>query len=71
VKNITVFFGRPPDQANAEDLRRRHLHLASAGTTTPKMSAAVRRAALLLQRDARTSPSGCRLCTSRASCQWC
>jgi hypothetical protein len=54
VKNFTVFFGRSPDQANAEDLRRRHLHLASAGTTTPKMSAAVRRAALLLQRDAGT-----------------
>ena len=23
VKNFTIFFGRPPDQAGAEDLRRR------------------------------------------------
>jgi len=41
VKNFTVFFGRSPDQANAEDLRRYHLHLASGGTTTPKLNAAV------------------------------
>jgi integrase/recombinase XerD len=41
VKNFTAFFGRSPDQASAEDLRRYHLHLASGGITTPKLNAAV------------------------------
>jgi integrase/recombinase XerD len=41
VKNFTAFFGRSPDQASAEDLRRYHLHLASSGITTPKLNAAV------------------------------
>jgi integrase/recombinase XerD len=41
VKNFTAFFGRSPDQASAEDLRRYHLHLASTGITTPKLNAAV------------------------------
>ncbi len=40
VKNFTAFLGRSPDQASAEDLRRYHLHLASSGTTTPKLNAA-------------------------------
>jgi integrase/recombinase XerD len=41
VKNFSAFLGRSPDQASAEDLRRYHLHLASSGTTTPKLNAAV------------------------------
>ena len=34
VKNFTAFFGRSPDRANAEDLRRYHLHLSSTGITS-------------------------------------
>ena len=41
VKNFSAFLGRSPDQASAEDLRRYHLHVASSGTTTPKLNAAV------------------------------
>src|SRR5690242_13850296 len=41
VWNFTAFLGRSLDQARAEDLRRYHLHLASSGTTTPKLNAAV------------------------------
>jgi site-specific recombinase XerD len=41
VKNFTTFLGCSPDQARAEDLRRYHLHLASSGTATPKLNAAV------------------------------
>jgi integrase/recombinase XerD len=41
VKNFTAFFGRSPDQASVEDLRRYHLHMASSGVTTPKLNAAV------------------------------
>jgi C4-dicarboxylate-specific signal transduction histidine kinase len=47
VKNFTAFFGRSPDQAGAEDVRRYHLHLASTGITTPKLNAAVSAAVLL------------------------
>jgi integrase/recombinase XerD len=41
VKSFSAFLGRSPDQASAEDLRRYHLHLASSGTTTPRLNAAV------------------------------
>jgi integrase/recombinase XerD len=41
VKNFTAFFGRSPDQASVEDVRRYHLHMASSGVTTPKLNAAV------------------------------
>src|SRR5688500_15153517 len=41
VKNFTVFLGRSPDQANAEDLRRYQLHLASSGVAAPSLNATV------------------------------
>lgn len=41
VKNFTVFLGRSPDQASAEDLRRYQLHLASSGVATPSLNATV------------------------------
>lgn len=41
VKNFTVFLGRSPDHASAEDLRRYQLHLASSGISAPKLNAAV------------------------------
>ena len=40
VRNFTVFFGRLPDQASAEDLRRYQLHLRSTGTAATSMNAA-------------------------------
>lgn len=41
VKNFTVFLGRSPDQASAEDLRRYQLHLASSGVAAPSLNATV------------------------------
>ncbi len=41
VYNFTVFFGRAPDQATAEDLRRYQLHLASTGGTPTSINRAV------------------------------
>ena len=41
VRNFTIFLGRSPDQANAEDLRRYQLHLASSGVAVPSQNAAV------------------------------
>jgi site-specific recombinase XerD len=41
VKNFTVFLGRSPDQASAEDLRRYQLHLASSGIAAPSLNATV------------------------------
>jgi integrase/recombinase XerD len=41
VRNFTVFLGRSPDQAGAEDLRRYQLHLASSGISVPSQNAAV------------------------------
>ena len=41
VKNFTVFFGRSPDQATAEDLRRFQLHMRSEGASATTMNAAV------------------------------
>jgi site-specific recombinase XerD len=41
VKNFTVFLGRSPDQASAEDLRRYQLHLASSGVSVPSQNATV------------------------------
>jgi hypothetical protein len=41
VRNFTVFLGRSPDQASAEDLRRYQLHLSSSGISTPSLNAAV------------------------------
>jgi hypothetical protein len=35
VRNFTIFLGRSPDQASAEDLRRYQLHLASSGVAVP------------------------------------
>src|SRR5262245_19238931 len=41
VRNFTVFLGRSPDQASAEDLRRYRLHLASSGIAAPSLNATV------------------------------
>ena len=41
VRNFTVFLGRSPDQASAEDLRRYQLHLASSGVAVPGLNATV------------------------------
>ena len=41
VWNFTIFLGRSPDQASAEDLRRYHLHLASSGVAVPSQNATV------------------------------
>ncbi len=41
VENFTAFFGRSPDQASAEDLRRYQLHMRSSGASATAMNAAV------------------------------
>ena len=41
VRNFTVFLGRSPDQASAEDLRRYQLHLAASGVSIPSQNATV------------------------------
>ena len=41
VRDFTVFLGRSPDQASAEDLRRYQLHLASSGVSVPSQNATV------------------------------
>ena len=41
VRNFTVFFGRAPDQATAEDLRRFQHHMRSSGASATTMNAAV------------------------------
>ncbi len=41
VENFTAFFGRSPDQASAEDLRRYQLHMRSSGASATTMNAAV------------------------------
>jgi site-specific recombinase XerD len=41
VRNFTLFLGRSPDRASAEDLRRYQLHLASSGVSVPSMNATV------------------------------
>ena len=41
VENFTAFFGRSPDQASAEDLRRYQLHMRSIGASATTMNAAV------------------------------
>ncbi len=41
VENFTAFFGRSPDQASAEDLRRYQLHMRSNGASATSMNAAV------------------------------
>ncbi len=41
VENFTAFFGRSPDQAGAEDLRRYQLHMRSIGASATSMNAAV------------------------------
>jgi site-specific recombinase XerD len=41
VADFTAFFGRPPDQAGAEDLRRYQVHMRSQGATATTMNAAV------------------------------
>ena len=41
VRNFTIFLGRPPDRAGAEDLRRYQLHLAAGGVSVPSQNATV------------------------------
>src|SRR5215475_5985765 len=41
VRNFTIFLGRAPDQASAEDLRRYQLHLAASGVAVPSQNATV------------------------------
>jgi site-specific recombinase XerD len=41
VRNFTIFLGRSPDQASAEDLRGYQLHLASSGVAVPSQNATV------------------------------
>ncbi len=41
VRNFTIFLGRSPDRAGAEDLRRYQLHLASGGVSVPSLNATV------------------------------
>ena len=41
VRNFTVFFGRSPDRATAEDLRRFQIHMRSEGASATTMNAAV------------------------------
>ena len=41
VENFTAFFGRSPDQAGAEDLRRYQLHMISIGASATTMNSAV------------------------------
>src|SRR3546814_7314212 len=41
VADFTAFFGRPPDQAGAEALRRYQVHMRSQGATATSMNAAV------------------------------
>jgi site-specific recombinase XerD len=41
VRDFTVFFGRSPDRADVEDLRRYQLHMRSKGLSATSMNAAV------------------------------
>jgi len=41
VKNFADFFGRPPDKAVFEDIRRYQLHLAKSGVAVPSRNAAM------------------------------
>ena len=41
VKEFATFFGRSPDTAKAEDVRRFRLHLTSNGAGTPKINATI------------------------------
>jgi integrase/recombinase XerD len=41
VRTFTIFLGRLPDGASAEDLRRYQLHLASSGISVPSQNATV------------------------------
>jgi site-specific recombinase XerD len=41
VREFTAFFGRSPDQAEAEDIRRYQVHLRDRGTSASSMNAAV------------------------------
>ena len=41
VRNFTVFLGRSPDRASAEDLRRYQLHMRSNGASAASMNSAV------------------------------
>ncbi len=49
VRNFTVFLGRAPDRASAEELRRYQLHLASGSVSVPTMNATVTALRFLFQ----------------------
>ena len=74
VRNFAAFLGRSPDTATGEDVRLFQLHMAAAADRRADDQRRHRRAAVLLQRDARTartrSPSD-GSCTSRAGRRSC
>ena len=41
IKNFSIFFGRSPDQATSEDVRRYQLHLKTSGASVNTMAGAV------------------------------
>ncbi len=41
VRDFTAFVGRPPDQADVENLRRYQHHMRTSATTATTMNAAV------------------------------
>ena len=41
IKNFAIFFGRSPDQATSEDVRRYRLHMKTSGATLSTMAGAV------------------------------
>jgi site-specific recombinase XerD len=41
VKNFTRFFGRSPDEASAEDLRKFQLHMVSMGVSRTTINATI------------------------------
>ena len=51
VKNFTIFFGRAPDQAEAEDLRTYQLHQRETGVQPPTMNGTVAALRFLLHDD--------------------
>ena len=51
VRNLTLFLGRSPDQAEPEDLRLYQLHQRKQGVQPPTMNGAVAGPAVFLHED--------------------
>ncbi len=45
VRDFTAFVGRPPDQADVENLRRYQHHMRTSATTATTMNAAMKTSA--------------------------